>query len=92
MYFCKHCHEIFEWEDIEKYEEPSEAWGHMVYEVWYLCPHCGEPIGETTRKIPCFECDSWNDCIKQYIETEEPICEIGCDHLEVFEEEKEFYE
>ena len=40
-YWCNGCKSIIDEEDLEKYEEPSEAWGHTVYEESWLCPNCG---------------------------------------------------
>lgn len=41
-YWCKGCKSIIDEEDLEKYEEPSEAWGHTVYEESWICSKCGE--------------------------------------------------
>ena len=38
---CPACGAILTEDELEKYEEPSEAWGHIVYEEAWLCPYCG---------------------------------------------------
>ena len=45
-FYCRYCDMIIREDDVTVEEEPSEAWGHTVYEKWYLCPKCGEPVGE----------------------------------------------
>lgn len=45
-YICKDCGLIIEDEHVVHEQEPSEAWGHTVYEDWYLCPRCGESVKE----------------------------------------------
>ncbi len=45
-FYCSGCDMIIREDDVTVEEEPSEAWGHTVYEKWYLCPRCGEPVGE----------------------------------------------
>ena len=44
-YFCEECDMIIREEDVTIEEEASEAWGHIVYERWVLCPKCGETVG-----------------------------------------------
>lgn len=40
-YKCPDCGKIMDEDELEVYEEPSEAWGHTVYEKFWLCPDCG---------------------------------------------------
>ena len=45
-YICEECGEVFKEDQVAEHNEPSEAWGHIVYENWVVCPICGEPLAE----------------------------------------------
>lgn len=85
MYYCKECKKIINENDIEKYKEPSEAWGHTVYEDWWVCPDCGAVIYCSSDEIPCLNCNDLLKCAKNYKETEEPLCELGENYLDIIE-------
>ena len=92
MYYCLSCKKIIDEDDIERYEEPSEAWGHTVYEEWSLCPYCHEPIESDILQIPCLYCDNNDKCRKSYVNDDELLCEIGESCLEYWDEVKEDWE
>ena len=43
-YYCDECEMVIRDEDVSKSYEESEAWGHSVYEEWWVCPVCGESV------------------------------------------------
>lgn len=45
-YICTECGKVFNEDQVAEHNEPSEAWGHIVYENWVVCPICGEPLAE----------------------------------------------
>lgn len=56
-YWCENCKSVLDEDDLELYQEPSEAWGHTVYEDWWLCPHCHEqPVEYDNQDRTCEEC------------------------------------
>ena len=57
-YWCEHCKSVLDEDDLELYQEPSEAWGHTVYEDWWVCPNCGHVVVEYEHQDK--ECE---DCV-----------------------------
>lgn len=56
-WYCEECKCVLDDEDLEKYEEPSEAWGHTVYEEFWVCPNCGGNVVEyDNQDKTCEEC------------------------------------
>lgn len=56
-YYCPECKMVLEEDDLVKYQEPSEAWGHTVYEDWWVCPNCGEvPVDYDNQDKTCEDC------------------------------------
>lgn len=45
-YYCSECDMVIREEDVVRFKQESEAWGHKVYEDWLLCPKCNEPVSE----------------------------------------------
>lgn len=45
-YYCSECKKVIDEEEVDTWEEPTEAWGHTVYEEWLVCPYCREPVSE----------------------------------------------
>ena len=45
-FYCGECDMVIREEDVDTFYQPSEAWGHIVYEKFPICPKCGEPVGE----------------------------------------------
>ena len=70
-YYCKDCKAKYDEDEVNVYEEPSEAWGHIVYEEFLLCPKCGESVSED---LPCFSCKNYEYCIDGDI-----LCDLGED-------------
>ena len=57
-YWCENCKSVLDEDDLELYQEPSEAWGHTVYEDWWLCPNCGEvPVEYDNQDKTCIDCN-----------------------------------
>ena len=57
-YWCENCKSVLDEDDLELYREPSEAWGHTVYEDWWLCPNCGEvPVEYDNQDKTCIDCN-----------------------------------
>lgn len=55
--FCNECKSVLDEDDLVKYEEPSEAWGHTVYEDWWVCPNCGHvPVEYDYQDKTCTDC------------------------------------
>lgn len=56
-YWCEECKCVLDEDDLELYQEPSEAWGHTVYEDWWLCPHCHSvPTEYDNQDKTCEDC------------------------------------
>lgn len=92
MYYCKCCKKIIEEDEVEVYKEPSEAWGHIVYEEFLLCPYCGDVVSDTDSlfgNIPCKDCNKYDTCFKNYIEDETFKCELGYLFVEYWESLKD---
>ena len=61
-YWCSECKSVLDEDELEKYQEPSEAWGHTVYEDWWLCPHChGVPVEYDNQDKTCEDCAFYED-------------------------------
>ena len=45
-FYCNGCNSVISEEDVKIHREPSEAWGHIVYEEYYVCPYCENPARE----------------------------------------------
>ena len=91
IYYCFNCKKLIKDDEVKVYREPSEAWGHTVYEEYLVCPYCGEPI-EDIKDNPCIDCCSNEWCLSRYIENEELKCELGEEFLEYWEEKKQEWE
>lgn len=65
LWKCPICGKVFMDEDIKQWDEPLEAWGHIVYEHWDLCPECSEPVqpysGDIEPEIYPNEEDFWDE-------------------------------
>ena len=95
MYYCKGCKKLIEEDEVEVYKEPSEAWGHTVYEEFLLCPYCSDVVSDADSlfdSIPCIECDNHNTCFKDYIVNETLECELGCYFIKYWESLKNDWE
>lgn len=56
-YWCENCKSVIDEDNLKKHQEPSEAWGHTVYEDWWLCPNCGEvPVEYDNQDKECEDC------------------------------------
>ena len=56
-YWCENCKEVIDEKDLESYEEPSEAWGRIVYEKFWTCPNCGDvPVEYDNQDKTCEDC------------------------------------
>ena len=39
-------------------------------------------------RMTCRDCGDWDECFKNYLETETPFCETGMNYLDQFEERR----
>ena len=65
LWQCNVCGKVYRDEDVKRWDEPLEAWGHTVYEHWVLCPECNEPVtdyhGDQEPEYFLNEEDSWDE-------------------------------
>ena len=88
LYYCFTCKKPIKEDEIENYNQYSEAWGHIVYERFSCCPFCGDAI-QDINDIACLHCERKRDCLKEYIENESFGCELGGEYIEYWEELKD---
>ena len=76
-YWCENCKSVIDEDDLELYQEPSEAWGHKVYEDWWLCPNCGEqPVEYDNQDKTCEDCTFYGEeeCPYGFEGARESVC------------------
>lgn len=70
-YFCEDCKQVFTEEECETYQEPSEAWGHTVYEEWLICPVCHANLIKWTEREREKYMSKFKTTQDIYVETED---------------------
>ena len=74
-YYCENCNSVIDEDDLKEYEEPSEAWGHTVYEPWWVCPNCGHvPVEYDHQDKTCEDCVLCGTDACTYGEKQKKVC------------------